>query len=156
MRYTIELDLDVPRSKVIEYFDNPDNMSKWQPDLVSFEHVSGEQGQAGAKSNLVYRMGKREIEMLETITERNLPDTFSGTYEAKGCWNEVNNRFIENGPEKTKWRVDTEFRCSGFFMKVMSTLMPGAFRKQTSKYMKQFKAFAENEYGSQSLTHSAM
>lgn len=95
MKYTSEIEINLPRERVIELFDNQDNMTKWQSGLISFEHVEGEVGQEGAKSNLKYKMGKREIEMVETITKRNLPDEFFGTYETKGVWNEVKN-FAEN------------------------------------------------------------
>ena len=40
-------------------------------------------------------MGKREIDMIETITVKNLPKEFSATYEAKGVWNEMKNYFEE-------------------------------------------------------------
>lgn len=52
--------------------------------LQSFEHLSGTPGQVGARSKLVYKMSKRHIEMIETITVRKLPQEFSGTYEADG------------------------------------------------------------------------
>jgi len=80
MNYSTTIDIDLPIDRVIELFDNPDNMKKWQPQLESFEHVSGESGKPGAKSKLKYKMGKREVEMIETITVNNLPDEFSGTY----------------------------------------------------------------------------
>jgi len=35
MKYEIEIDISLSRNKVIELFDNPDNMSKWQPGFVS-------------------------------------------------------------------------------------------------------------------------
>jgi len=146
MKYSIELNLEAPRSVVIELFDNPDNMKKWQSDLQRFEHISGEPGQVGAKSKLKYKMGKRAIEMVETITVNNLPDEFSGTYETGGVWNEVNNHFSETGPEQTRWRLNTEFQCGGFFMKLMMFFMPGAFKKQSSKFMHNFKEFVETEY----------
>ena len=146
MKYALEIDIDLPREKVIELFDNTDNMFKWMEGLVGFEHLSGESGQEGAQSRLKYKMGKREIEMIETITKRNLPDEFTGTYEAKGVWNEVANRFVEVSPEKTKWITDQEFRFTGF-MKVIGFLMPGSFKKQSYKYLELFKKFAEKEAG---------
>lgn len=142
MKYTLDIEIDLPRAKVVELFDNPDNLKKWQPDLVSFEHLSGDPGQVGAKSKLLHKMGKREVEMIETVTSRNLPDEFSGTYEAKGVWNLVENRFVEVDENKTKWILDTEFKCSGF-MRIMALLMPGMFKKQSFKFMQQFKEFAE-------------
>ena len=81
--------------------------------------------------------------MVETITKRNLPDKFFGTYETKGLWNEVRNYFTEEDDHKTRWRLDTEFKGSGF-MKIMMFISPGMFKKQTLKSMNDFKIFAEN------------
>lgn len=144
MKYSITTTIDLPRHKVIELFDNPDNLPKWQPELQSFDHFSGEPGKPGAKSKLKYKMGKREVEMIETITVRNLPEEFSGTYEAKGVLNIQKNYFKEVGENQTEWISETEFKLSGF-MKVMAWFMPGAFKKQSQKYLDQFKAFAESE-----------
>lgn len=142
MKYRLEIDIDLPRDKVIELFDNVDNLKHWQPELVSFSHLSGTPGQVGAKSRLLYNMGGREMEMIETILVRNLPDTFSGTYEIKGIWNQIDNRFVAVSDSKTHWQFDSEFRGGGM-MKIMIWLMPGMFKKQSFKYMQQFKAFAE-------------
>ncbi|WP_337251640.1 hypothetical protein [Maribacter halichondriae] len=38
---------------------------------------------------------------------------------------------------------ETDFQFEGFMMKTMGFLMPGAFKKQSKKYMEDFKAFAE-------------
>lgn len=142
MKYTNEVVIDLPREKVIELFDNPDNMKHWQPGLVSFDHISGTPGQPGAKSKLCFQMGKREIEMIETITERNLPDEFNGIYEAKGVFNILKNRFIVLDEKHTKWVAETEFQFSGM-MKLFGWLMPGMFKKQSQQYLDLFKAFAE-------------
>lgn len=142
MKYELELDINLPRKKVIELFDNVDNLKKWQPGLVSFDHISGTQGEVGAKSNLHFKMGKREFKMVETITAKNLPDEFSGTYELKGMWNHAQNFFVEKDEQTTSWKVKQEFKGKGL-MALMCWLMPGAFKKQTHKYMGLFKAFAE-------------
>lgn len=143
MKYTCELVVNVPRERMLELFDNPDNLVHWQPGLVSFEHQSGEPGQPGAKSKLLYDMNGRKVEMIETITARNLPDEFSGTYEAKGVYNLNENHFYEDGPDRTRWVLDMEFKFSGF-MKIMALFMGGAFRKQTMEHMEHFKKFAES------------
>ena len=144
MKYITEVEINLPREKVIELFDKTENLKKWQTGLQSFEHIEGDAGQESAKSQLKYKMGKREIEMVETITKRNLPNEFFGTYETKGVWNEVKNYFTEEGDQKTKWQLDTEFKGSGF-MKIMMFVAAGMFKKQTLKSMHDFKTFAENE-----------
>jgi len=144
MNYSTKIDIDLPIERVIELFDSSDNLPKWQPQLESFEHVSGEPGKPGAKSKMKYKMGKREIEMIETITVNNLPDEFSGTYDAKGVHNLVQNRFVKLDENKTEWISENTFEFSGF-MSIMSKFMSGAFKKQTQKYLQQFKDFAEAE-----------
>ena len=143
MKYTQEIELKLPRARVIELFDNPDNLTKWQPELISFKHESGEPGHPGAKSRLKYKMGNRDFDLVETIIRRNLPDEFSGSYEMKGVLNIVQNRFIEAGYNNTKWVCENEFQFQGIGMKLMSWLVPGMFRKQSFKFMEQFKAFAQ-------------
>jgi carbon monoxide dehydrogenase subunit G len=142
MKYTTEIEINLPVNKVIDLFDNPENMKQWQPGLQSFEHISGTPGQPGAKSKLKYKMGNRDVEMIETITVRNLPEEFSGTYEAKGVLNIVKNKFISLPDGKTKYIAENEFQLSGM-MKLFGLLMPGAFRKESFKFMTQFKEFAE-------------
>ena len=56
--YTVSIEIDMPRDEVVALFDNADNLFHWQNGLQSFEHVSGEPGQPGAKSKLVFQNGK--------------------------------------------------------------------------------------------------
>lgn len=142
MKYSNEVIINAPRDKVIELFDNFDNMSKWQKGFQSYSAISGTPGQVGAKSHLVYEMNGRKIEMVETITERNLPDVFSGTYDVEGVHNIIENRFIEEGG-KTRWIANNEFQFKGI-MKLMSIFMRGTIKKQTLSDMNRFKEFAES------------
>jgi len=143
MKFTVKIKINLARNKVIELFDSTENLKKWQPGLLSFEHQSGTPGEVGAKSRLQYKMGKREIEMVETITVKNLPDEFSGIYEAKGVRNEVKNYFYKVDKNTNKWVSENEFRCSGF-IKIIAFFMPGSFKKETMKYLEYFKEFTEN------------
>lgn len=143
MQYKTEVIINLPRDRVIELFDSFENLKEWQEGLISHDHISGEPGMPGAKTNLVYDMGKRRTEMIETITVRNLPDEFSATYDAKGVHNIVRNFFYDEG-ESTRWLLDSDFQFHGY-MRIMSIFMPGSmFRKQTRQSMEAFKKFAEN------------
>ncbi|NER09125.1 hypothetical protein SAMN06265375_1011390 [Muriicola jejuensis] len=143
MKYLTEITVEVPLSEFIKKFDSTENMKLWQKDLMSVQHLSGIPGKEGAQMELKYKMGKREVVMIETIIKRNLPHEFHGTYDAKGVHNIQKNYFKPVGDHSTKWISESEFHFNGFFMKMMAFLMPGAFKKQTLKFMKDFKAFAE-------------
>ena len=144
MKYTHHITVDLPRDKVISLFDSQENMFKWQPGLKEITPISGVQGEEGAKMKLFYDMGKRKVEMIETILKKDLPDEFTGSYEATGVYNIVKNTFEADG-EKTKWTVENEFQFSNLMMKIMGFLMPGAFKRQSFKFMELFKNFAESE-----------
>jgi len=38
MKYTNEVIINQPIERVIALFDNEENLFKWQPELISFEH----------------------------------------------------------------------------------------------------------------------
>jgi len=144
MQFTVETVINVPLLKVVEMFENPDNLSKWQPGFQSLEHVSRTKSKSGAVSKLKYQMGKRNIEMVETILENDLPKKFIATYEAKNVWNKIANEFIKIDENTTRYISHNECKFIGF-MKIISWLMPNAFKKQSCQYLEQFKQFAESE-----------
>lgn len=145
MKYTCEVEINQPVNKVIALFDNPENLKKWMDGLQSFEHLSGEPGQPGAKSRLKFKMGKREMEMIETVTVRNLPEEFSGTYEMNGTSNTIKNKFIPISDNRTKYITENEFQFHNLMMKILAFLMPGMFKKQSMKYLESFRKFAESQ-----------
>lgn len=142
--YTVEIEIALPRERVIELFNNEDNLFKWQTGLQSFEHISGEPGQPGAISKLVYQHGIRRTELFETIMENNLPDAFHGVYEWKGGRNTLQNRFIELANNRTKWESTCQYEFSHWALKIMGALVPGVFRKQNQIFLDNFKAFCED------------
>lgn len=146
MHYQIEIEIDLAREAVIQKFNNADNLKHWQKGLLSIEHLSGEPGKQGAKSRLKYNMGKGTVEMIETITKNDLPNSFHGTYEAKGVVNIQENYFTSLATGKTRWTSKNEFRFTNLMMKILGFLMPSVFKKQSLVYMKAFKNFAENGF----------
>ena len=81
----------------------------------------------------MYDYRGRRFEMFETITERNLPDEFSGIYETDGVWNLMKNRFEKDGPDRTRWIAESEFRPQGIKMKLMAVLLRPLFTSRTTE-----------------------
>lgn len=144
MKYTSEIIIDLPREEVIRTLDNPDNMKHWQKGLVGYSLIDGTPGEDGSKMELEYKMGKRNVVMVETIIKNQFPEEFHAHYDAKGVHNEQRNYFHEIEGNKTKWVSESMFKFAGFGMKLIAFLMPGAFKKQSMKYLNDFKNFAEN------------
>jgi len=125
MNYLNQIDIDLPRARVVALFDNPENMKQWMPGLLSFETFEGTLGQAGAKSRMEFQMGKRKIKMIETIVSNNLPDEMEGYYEMNGMKNDIKVSFIEIEPNKTMYTSESTYKFTGV-MWLLAPLMKGS------------------------------
>lgn len=140
--YTNETTINAPRERVISLFHNRENMKEWQEGFISMESIEGEPGTVGSKHKLRYKMGKRDIEMIETITKKEPPELSSATYKAKNVFNSIDNHFEDLGDGKTRYWTENEFKFSGM-MALFGWIMPGAFKKQSQKYLDDFKKYVE-------------
>ncbi|GIF96709.1 SRPBCC family protein [Catellatospora citrea] len=153
MKYTVSIEIDLPRERVVQLLADPAQMPKWLRGLVLHEPLSGVHGQVGAKSRVVLQMGQQKFECTETITRREPADLhripkdsvvhFEREIVGEGMWSAARERLTEAGPAATLWVSENEYRFSGLLMRLVGLLMPGTFRKQSLQHMHDFKAFAE-------------
>jgi hypothetical protein len=154
MKYTVSMEIALPRERVAQLLAEPEHLPKWLRGLVLHEPLNGVHGHVGTKSRVVMQMGQQKIEGIETITRREPVDLhgiaresvvhFDREIVGKGMWSAARERLTESGPETTLWVSENEYRFSGLLMRLVALLMPGAFRKQSLLHMQDFKAFAEH------------
>ncbi|MCR3750236.1 SRPBCC family protein [Lentzea californiensis] len=154
MKYTLSMEIALPRERVVQLLSDPEHMPKWLRGLVEHEPLSGVHGQVGTRSRVVMQSGQQKFEGIETITRREPVDLqglaresvvhYEREIVAKGMWSAARERFTEIGPETTLWVSENEYRFSGVLMRLVGLLMPGTFRKQSLQHMQDFKAFAEH------------
>lgn len=142
MKYTSKINIIKSLQEVIKKFQDPNGTKHWQLGFISTEPIRGIFGENGSKNKLKYKRGNQEIEMEETIIKNDLPYEFHANYEGKGVYNIQENFFQETLEGNTLWISHNEFRFNGF-MKLMGVFMPGSFRNQTYKNMKDFKSYME-------------
>ncbi|MCF8235930.1 MAG: SRPBCC family protein [Bacteroidales bacterium] len=143
MRYTTEVIIEKPLEEVVSLYQDTDNMKKWQPELVDYKIESGRPGEEGSVAILRYKMGKREVDMKETITLKNPPHEYNAVYEAKNVYNLMQNRFEKVGMDSTRWIAISDFKFKGL-MAIVAPIIKSVFKKQTAKSLHQFKRFVEN------------
>lgn len=144
MKYTLTMVIDRPVEMVAALYDDPSNLPKWQPNIVSYTPVSGISGQQGSKAQLTFQMQEDKVNVLETIISRNLPTEITGSYQTKGVKNLVKNTFKATPDNGTLWTVESMFVFSGI-KKLLSLFMKGDFKQQTNVLMTRFKQFAESQ-----------
>ena len=148
VKYSEEIVINSNIDTVTALFDNPYNMKEYMQGIESYELISGELREVGAKAELIVSyieedVVKRKIVMIEEIITNNLPEEKKVTYTADGVYNIVTNRFVKVSETQTKFINEQEFEFKGY-MKIMGFFMPSAFKQQSRVYLKDFKEFVEN------------
>ena len=142
MKYTTQIDIDLPLKKVIAIFEDSSKLSCWQRGLQSTKLIHGKNGEVGTKRKLKINLEGQRITMFETIVDKKLPHYWHGLYTGKGFTSIQKNYFNEIEQGKTHWKCESEFKFTGF-MVLISKILPDIFKKRSNVVMKDFKAFAE-------------
>ncbi len=145
MPFTIEIEIDQPRARVVELFDNPENLAFWQPGFISYTPQTGDRDQPGSTALLRYRHETgQEFDMIETVHSRNLPDEFTAVFEIPKMMKTVMRyTFEEIGSNRTRLTSYNIVKPTGFIMKMAMLFAPGSARTESEKFMRHFKAFVE-------------
>ncbi len=145
MKYTCQIEINAPIDKVVSLWEDESSFKHWQDGFESIELLIGEKNTQGAKSKIVLN-GKQHIELIETIITYNLPQEKTALYEHKHMTNTQTSKFKSVGENTTLYISEVEYTVfNGFMIKLMAKLFPGMFKKQSQKWMNQFKAFAEKQ-----------
>lgn len=144
MKFTCSIDINKSKEMVVNYFADPKYLGEYQDTFISKELISGESAENGAVSKMLYKMGKGDMELKETIIENKLPDSFYASYHHKHMDNTMLCKFEAINESSTKYISEihyTTFR--GFMPKAMALLFPSVFKKQVNKWLVNFKNFVE-------------
>lgn len=146
MKFSGSIDIDKPQQVVASFFADPQYLGEYQEGFLRKELVSGTAGQEGAVSKMYYQMGKKEMELTETITSNQFPEIFEGHYHHKHMDNTMKCRFIALSDNKTRYTSEIEYtRINWLMPRLMAILFPGMFRKPAQRWMNNFKEFVEKQ-----------
>lgn len=142
MKFTCSIDINLPINKVAFLFEDEDSAKHWQDNFESITLISGEKRIPGSKYRMLYG-GKRPFELIETLQIYEMPYRFKGLYEHEKMTNTMDNHFEVLSENTTRWTADIEYTILKGPIKLFAWLMPGMFKKQTQKWLDQFKQYAE-------------
>lgn len=143
MRYSFDIKIEKPIEVVIQKFKDEEGLKHWMDGFQKVEHISGIPGTKGAVSDFYFLHKKREMKIRETILEENLPKSIKFAYQSSMGYNEVETVFEPINENRINLTSNNYFKLKGL-MKVFGWLMPGMFKKQSLKYMTNFKAYCES------------
>lgn len=142
MKYTVSNTINRPLAEVLEKFNDPEGVKHWMEGLQRIEHISGTPGEVGAKSNFHFLYKNKEMQIEETILEKNTPGQIKFRYLSPMGYNEVEMIFEKLSDNSVKQTNNSYFDMKGL-KAIMGVLFKGMFKKQSMKYMEAFKHYVE-------------
>jgi len=144
MKYICTITINAPIDRVVSLWENEEYFHKWQEGFKSIEHLSGEPHTVVATSRIIIE-GKQRIELIETILSNNLPREKMGLYEHIHMTNTQKSSFKSIDESTTQYTSEVEYtKFNGIMIKIIAKLFPGQFKKQSQKWMENFKQFVES------------
>ena len=89
------------------------------------------------------RRGRREITLVETITERREPDFLAGSYESAMGVAIIVNHFEVVDENRTRWVMYSRHSFRGIY-RLLGVFFGGAICKRNADLMEHFKLFVES------------
>ena len=142
-----QITINAPKDFVASYLRRSEHFDQWQDDFKSATLLSGDLDQVSAQTRMLYKFGKSDMELLETVRNNNLPDSFEALYKHKHMDNIMLSTFENLDGDKTIYSTHVNYiKLKGLIIKIMAKLFSGKFKKGPEKWMQQFKSFVESEW----------
>jgi len=147
MKFTCTVVINASRDIVVQYFQKNEDLKEWQDGFVDKILLSGKPWETGTKSKMMYLNGKREMELIETIILNSLPEKFNAHYHHEHMDNTMTSYFTELSESQTQYEAVIEYTAFRGFIPKMLSFFPSFFKKQTQKWLDNFKVFVEKNSG---------
>ena len=139
--------INAPKEIVALYFADPQYLGEYQETFIRKEHVSGIPGQNEAVSKMYYTQGRGEMEMTETITNNNLPNSFEAFYHHKHMDNTMKVTLTALSDDQTQYDTEIEYtRIDWIMPRIFMTIFWGKFKKISEQWTLNFKNFVEKKH----------
>ena len=145
MKYKLEILIEKPRPEVWKLFCDQEKINLWQPSIIKIEPISGRTGQPGAVSKWLYKSNEREYSLTEKVLSREEPNRLESIFENEFAENTVNNRFIEQGEDRTLWVAETKYNFKTMTMKILGPFVKKRYVIRSKRDMERFKEMLQKE-----------
>jgi len=143
---TIEYDSHITVDKSVEeswnVIQDPNKMSEWMTGFKSFEHISGEPGQVGSVSHVIFDTNGSEVIIKETITKIIPNHSIAMTFQNDMMEMDYELEMKGDG-NQTEIRTSTLVEGNGMITKSFIAISPGSLKKQEDTNLSMLKKAIE-------------
>jgi uncharacterized protein YndB with AHSA1/START domain len=139
---TAQIKIKQPAEKVWQLMRDEKQLPLWLTNFKSIEHLSGEKGEAGSTSRMVFLEGGRTMEITEHILKVVENKEVHFTLSHPTMISDVRTRLVQKDGG-TMLIQATETKPQGFFMKLFFLFMKGTMKKRMQTDLERLKLLAE-------------
>ena len=147
LKYEERIEINKPIDVVVDLFADINNMKKYMSETKDIILIEGNDGEEGAKYQIIVEYEGQTMEMTGTLIEKKLPEQISYSYESNGVLNIMTQKHQEITDSTTLVINQQEFQFKGL-VKIISFFQPEgfspeAFEERSRLYLQSFKKFVE-------------
>lgn len=144
MKYSCEIVVEASREKCVSLWFDEKRLSEWQDGFLYKNWINGKANEVHSKAYILFEQKGRKLELEELIIDNQLPTSFKGKYTHIHMINTQEVVFTQQGMNQTVIRTDVIYtQFNSLVPKLMARFLPGMFRKQSQKWLDQFKTMVE-------------
>ena len=148
LSYYEEIIINSDIENVIVLHEDPQFLGNYMNGFIAFESIKGEARKTGSISeiSMIFNSNEsvtRKVIVKEEVISNNLPNQKVICLNSGSVKNIITYRFIKLSDNKTQFFRDHKYEFNTY-MKVYSFFMSRKIKRESYKYLKNFKNFVEN------------
>lgn len=134
-----------PPEQVWNFFDNPNNLTKWIIGLKSYHHMKGDPRTVEAQAVYEFQENGKMIEMKNEILIRKEPEEFTVKFQHKDLDMIINYSLFDEGNATTSLICNTQYRFRSLFWEIFTKVMKHKMQERQNADLVLLKKYVELE-----------
>ena len=143
IEYDCQIIVDKSLQECWDVTQDPNKMTEWMTGFKSFEHVSGEPGQVGSVSHVIFDTNGSEVVIKETITQIIPNHSIEMSFENEMMEMDYVMK-MEGDDHQTKISTNTLVKGGDAISRSFIALAPGSFKSQEQTNLEMLKKTIEH------------
>lgn len=142
--YSAQVSVNKPLEEVFKTFNQPGNVKKWIPEIISIDTLHLNPGYIGSEYKIVVLNQDQEIKMTEKVLAYIPNEKVTLFFDAENMLKRDDYLFNEKDGVTTVI-LNSSCQSDSYVMACVFPYFKGVFRDQDQMYLNNFKAFVEKQ-----------
>ena len=142
MKYKLQITINRPIDRVVEFFEDPNHMKEWQQEMSGYDVISGVSGRVGLKLNLMYELVDHQEVVTYTLIGKEPMSSLTILLEQSDNKTTQINNFEKIDDNATKLTQKCSVRFVGL-KSLVGFISIGSKKSRSLRHLESFKNLLE-------------